>query len=179
MKKTVLLGVTLLSVVALAACSTSSKTTTSSSSKETSTTTVESSSETKSSSSSTETSSTTLKESTVTYLSDAEIEAISTIADYKNAFQSLTDSYVKDFGEVIDQMPEEAKSTLEPYRQQLLDSFEKQKETLDTQFAALGDDSTELPAESHDTLVSSLKQARDMLKDTMKTVREQAASLLK
>lgn len=119
-----------------------------------------------------------LKESAVTYLSDQEIEAVQTLGDYKNAFKALGDAYVKDFDDLIAQVPAEAQTALEPYRKQVADSLEQQQELLNQQFAAAGDDSTPIPAESKDMMIQSLKQARDMLQETMKTARDQAKTML-
>ena len=121
---------------------------------------------------------TTLKESTVTYLTDEEIDAVQTIGDYKAAYTSLMDSYVADFDELIAQLPPTAQEALKPYREQVVTMLDEQKAAHDAQFAAVGDDSTAIPAEARTTVLDSLKSARDMLKQTMETVRSQAESLL-
>lgn len=119
-----------------------------------------------------------LKESTIVYLSDAEIDAITTIGDFKHAFTSLMESYVADFDELIAQLPDDAKTQLEPYRGQLVEMLEQQKAALDTQMQAAGDDSTEIPVEVKESLASTLKTVRDQLKQAMETARSQAEAFL-
>lgn len=152
-------------LASLSACSTSSKSSTASSS------------ETKTSESTTSSSSSaskTLKDSTVTYLTDADIEAMETLGDYKASFKALIDAYVKDFEDLIAQLPEESQEALHPYRDQLVESLNSQYETLVSQFATYGDDATPLPAETKPTLTASLRNMRDQLQSVMQTAREQA-----
>lgn len=171
-KKMSLTLVALLSVTALAACSTSKQDTKASSSTSSSSKVEEST--TTSSSSSVE-----LKESTVTYITDEEIEGIQTIGDVKKAFDSLTESYIADFDEIISQVPEKDQKTLEGYRDQVSSSFDQAKETLEKQLAAVGTDETAIPATSKQQLVDGLKKTRDQLQEAMKTARGQAENLLK
>ena len=174
MKKVMLSGLTLLSVLTLAACSTGNKETKTSESKEKTTqTTVEV----------TETTETTevqeIKASGVTNLTDAEIEGIQTAGDYKRLFKSLMDTYVKDFDSLIAQLPKVAQNTIAPQRDQMVTTIEQQYKALEDQFAAVGaTDDTPIPAESRDTLISTLKSSRDMLKSTMESVYKQAQDLL-
>ncbi|HFI0355496.1 TPA: hypothetical protein ACGOV7_000746 [Streptococcus suis] len=173
-KKWLMIFSALLVVTTLAACSNSKEETTSKSSSTEQTSTTESSTK----ESTTESSTVTLKESTVTYLTDAEIDAIQTIGEYKASMSSLMDSYVADFDELIAQLPAAAQTSLKPYREQIVTMLEQQKSTMDSQFAALGDDSTVIPEEVRVSVLDSLKTARDQLKQTMTTVREQAQTLL-
>lgn len=166
----------LFAATTLAACSSNSNKETKASSTADSSKVVESSTEESSTSQSSET--ITLKESTVTYLSDAEIDAITTIGDFKHAFTSLMESYVADFDELIAQLPDGAKTQLEPYRGQLVEMLEQQKAALDTQMQAAGDDSTEIPVEVKESLASTLKTVRDQLKQAMETARSQAEAFL-
>ncbi|HFI0257012.1 TPA: hypothetical protein ACGOVD_001703 [Streptococcus suis] len=173
-KKWLIIFSALLAVTVLAACSSNKEETTAKSSSTEQTSTSESSTE----ESTTESSTTTLKESTVAYLTDAEIDSIQTIGEYKTAMSSLMDSYVADFDELIAQLPEAAQTSLKPYREQVVEMLEQQKSTMDSQFAAIGDDSTVIPEEVRVTVLDTLKTARDQLKQTMATVREQAQTLL-
>lgn len=120
----------------------------------------------------------TLKESTIVYLSDQEIEAIQTLGDVKAGFQSLSDAYVADFDELISQLPEGAKKVLTPFREQLTKLMDQQQESIATEFASLGDDSTLIPEEGRDSIISALKTTRDQLKEAMTGARKQALSML-
>lgn len=173
-KKLLAVFATLLAVGTLAACSSQKSTDTTKSSTE------QTSEKSSTKESSTEGSSTaaTLKESTVTYLTDEQIDAVQTIGDYKAAYTSLTASYVADFDELIAQLSPTAQEALKPYREQVVTMLDQQKATLDEQFASVGDDSTAIPEEARATVLDGLKSARDMLKQTMETVRSQAGSLL-
>lgn len=173
MKKTILSGLTLLSIVTLAACSSGDKkaTTTETTAEKTTQTTVETTvatSETKE-----------IKASTASYLTDEAIEAIQTVSDYKNSFKSLMDTYVKDFDDLIAQLPENAQKILEPQRDQLVSTFDRQYKALEKQFVTSGiSDDTVIPQESREELLSGLKSARDMLKSTMESTYKQAQDIL-
>ena len=120
-----------------------------------------------------------IKASGVTYLTDAEIEGIQTAGDYKRLFKSLMDTYVKDFDSLIAQLPKVAQNTIAPQRDQMVTTIEQQYKALEDQFAAAGaTDDTPIPAESRDTLISTLKSSRDMLKSTMESIYKQAQDLL-
>ncbi|MFN8648898.1 hypothetical protein [Streptococcus sp.] len=171
MKKVMLSGLTLLSVLTLAACSTGNKETKTSESKEKTTQTTVEVTET--------TEVQEIKASGVTYLTDAEIEGIQTAGDYKRLFKSLMDTYVKDFDSLIAQLPKVAQNTIAPQRDQMVTTIEQQYKALEDQFAAVGaTDDTPIPAESRDTLISTLKSSRDMLKSTMESIYKQAQDLL-
>ncbi len=171
MKKVMLSGLTLLSVLTLAACSTGNKETKTSESKEKTTQTTVEVTET--------TEVQEIKASGVTYLTDAEIEGIQTAGDYKRLFKSLMDTYVKDFDSLITQLPKVAQNTIAPQRDQMVTTIEQQYKALEDQFAAVGaTDDTPIPAESRDTLISTLKSSRDMLKSTMESIYKQAQDLL-
>lgn len=171
MKKVMLSGLTLLSVLTLAACSTGNKETKTSESKEKTTQTTVEITET--------TEVQEIKASGVTYLTDAEIEGIQTAGDYKRLFKSLMDTYVKDFDSLIAQLPKVAQNTIAPQRDQMVTTIEQQYKALEDQFAAVGaTDDTPIPAESRDTLISTLKSSRDMLKSTMESIYKQAQDLL-
>ena len=172
-KKYLLACVSLLSLVTLAACSSGQNSTTTEQSTTTEVTTESSTTET-----TTATSAAGLKESTVTFLTDAEIEAIQTIGDYKNAYSSLMNSYVTAFDELIAQLPSSTQDLLKPYRDQVSTMLDEQKASLEAQLATIGDDSTAIPAEARETVLSSLKSARDSLQTAMETARKQAESLL-
>lgn len=171
MKKVMLSGLTLLSVLTLAACSTGNKETKTSESKEKTTQTTVEVTET--------TEVQEIKASGVTYLTDAEIEGIQTAGDYKRLFKSLMDTYVKDFDSLIAQLPKVAQNTIAPQRDQMVTTIEQQYKALEDQFAAVGaTDDTPIPAESRDTLISTLKSSRDMRKSTMESIYKQAQDLL-
>ena len=171
MKKVMLSGLTLLSVLTLAACSTGNKETKTSESKEKTTQTTVEVTET--------TEVQEIKASGVTYLTDAEIGGIQTAGDYKRLFKSLMDTYVKDFDSLIAQLPKVAQNTIAPQRDQMVTTIEQQYKALEDQFAAVGaTDDTPIPAESRDTLISTLKSSRDMLKSTMESIYKQAQDLL-
>lgn len=171
MKKVMLSGLTLLFVLTLAACSTGNKETKTSESKEKTTQTTVEVTET--------TEVQEIKASGVTYLTDAEIEGIQTAGDYKRLFKSLMDTYVKDFDSLIAQLPKVAQNTIAPQRDQMVTTIEQQYKALEDQFAAVGaTDDTPIPAESRDTLISTLKSSRDMLKSTMESIYKQAQDLL-
>ena len=171
MIKVMLSGLTLLSVLTLAACSTGNKETKTSESTEKTTQTTVAVTET--------TEVQEIKASGVTYLTDAEIEGIQTAGDYKRLFKSLMDTYVKDFDSLITQLPKVAQNTIAPQRDQMVTTIEQQYKALEDQFAAAGaTDDTPIPAESRDTLISTLKSSRDMLKSTMESIYKQAQDLL-
>lgn len=130
MKKVMLSGLTLLSVLTLAACSTGNKETKTSESKEKTTQTTVEVTET--------TEVQEIKASGVTYLTDAEIEGIQTAGDYKRLFKSLMDTYVKDFDSLIAQLPKVAQNTIAPQRDQMVTTIEQQYKALEDQFAAVG-----------------------------------------
>lgn len=171
MKKVMLSGLTLLSVLTLAACSTGNKETKTSESKEKTTQTTVEVTET--------TEVQEIKASGVTYLKDEEVEGIQTAGDYRRLFKSLMDAYVKDFDSLIAQLPKVAQNTIAPQRDQMVTTIEQQYKALEDQFAAVGaTDDTPIPAESRDTLISTLKSSRDMLKSTMESIYKQAQDLL-
>ncbi|HFU4012298.1 TPA: hypothetical protein ACGO7R_000076 [Streptococcus suis] len=170
-KKLFSLCATGLVLLGLTACSTTSKESTSASSSE-------ASSSSTVASSTTESSKTVLKESTVTYLTDEEIQNIVTIGDFKAAFKSLMDSYIADFEELIAQLPEEQQGTLLETRDQLVVSLEEQYALLDQQFAVIGGDETEIPADVKDMLLTTVTTVRDQLKSAMDSARSQVEELL-
>ncbi|MGZ7144742.1 hypothetical protein ACXWOO_10280, partial [Streptococcus pyogenes] len=87
------------------------------------------------------------------YLTDEAIEAIQTVSDYKNSFKSLMDTYVKDFDDLIAQLPENAQKILEPQRDQLVSTFDTQYKALEKQFVTSGiSDDTVIPQESREAL---------------------------
>lgn len=174
MKKFALASVSLLSIIALTACSGASKTEKAETGKKEATTTKQVEEKTTEAVSAKKE----LTPSTVVYLSDEEIDGIQTIGDYKNAFKSLQESYIKDFEELIAQLPAAAKSVLEPVRDELLKMFEEQTTSLNEQFATLGDDSTPIPDEAKSTMTTALKQARDMLKTSVEEAYNQAKTLM-
>lgn len=170
---------TFVTVTALAACSTSqTKESDSSSSTTVESSKVEESTSTSSSTSSSSSKTKTLKESTVVYLSDQEIEAVQTLGDAKAAFQSLSDAYVADFDELVAQLSERDQKSLAPFRDQLQQMMDQQRDIIENQFANFGDDTTQIPVEGRESMISALKMTRDQLKQAMTTVREQAQSML-
>lgn len=168
-KKLVLSLVALLAVGGLTACSSKTDDTSASSSSTVKETTTEASSSSSSSSSA--------AESTVTYLTDEEIDKVQTFGDFKEAFKSLIDSYVADFDALIADAPDAAKTTLQPFRDKVVQTMDEQQQVLASQFAALGDDSTVIPDSARDTVITSLKTARDQLKSAMETARQQMESV--
>lgn len=168
MKKVILSGFTLLSVLALVACSSGNKESSTSGGKSEAGQTSLEASKVKE-----------IKKSTATYLTDAEIEAIQNLGDYKKAFKSLMDTYVTDFDNLISQLPKDAQQSLVPQRDQMVETFDMQYKTLEEQYAASGvSEDSAIPTETRESLVSTLKQARDMLKSTMETVYNQSQDLL-
>lgn len=119
-----------------------------------------------------------LQPSTIVYLSDEEIDAIQTLGDHKNAFNSLRDAYLRDFDELMTQLSESTKEALEPLRTQVEPSLSQRQESLNSRFATIGDDSTPLPAEGKEMAAMNLKQTRDILKQHIQTVRDQATAAL-
>lgn len=173
-KKLQVLGVAFLSLL-LVACSLFEKETQESPGTTTSSTSQVASSSQSSSSSATPIE---LQPSTVVYLSDEEIDAIQTLGDYKNAFKSLSDTSVRDFDELMAQLPEATKAALSPLRTQMETTLAQLQESMGSQFANMGDDSTPIPAEGKEMLVTGLKQAREMIKQHLQTVRDQATMAL-
>ncbi len=153
MKKSLSIILSLLAALVLVACSSSTSNTSSSSSTSQSTTTA------------------------VTYLTDAEIDAVQTLGDFKAAFRSLIDSYVADFDALIADAPSNIQTDLQPYREQVVQMMTQQEELIASQFASIGDDSTVIPDVSRETVISSLKSARDQLVAAMETAREQLETL--
>lgn len=173
-KKLQVLGVALISLL-LVACSLFEKET-----QETPETTTSSTSQVASSSqtSSSSLAPVELQPSTVVYLSDEEIDAIQTLGDYKNAFKSLSDASVRDFDELMAQLPEATKAALSPLRTQMETTLTQLQESMSSQFANMGDDSTPIPAEGKEMLVTNLKQTRETIKQHLQTVRDQATMAL-
>lgn len=169
MSKKYLLTLTLLSTVALVACSKPSQDTTEKPADKTVQT-----EKTKQDDSKWEY----LKESTAKYLSDEEIEAIQTVGDFKNAFKSLSDAYVSDFENLIQQVPEEAQKTLEPFGEQVKTIVTDQQSMLEQQFADISDDQA-IASENRDSVISMLKAARDQYKTAMETAYKQMDDGLK
>lgn len=182
-KKLLTTMTTLLAVFALAACSNNAdnkaKTNSSESSSKASVSKSSSSSSTEESSSSTEASATAIAPSDVKYLTDEEIAAVQTVGDFKNAYKSLTASYVQDFEHLISQVPTEAQEILKPTRDSLVKMFDDQLVALEEQFTSQGiTDETPIPETAKESLVTTLKQSRDQLIQAMSQAREQAGSAL-
>lgn len=118
-----------------------------------------------------------LEASTITYLSDEEINAVQTIGDFKNAFQSLNDSYLADFEGLIAKVPEEAKTALEPFKEQLDDILASTQDTLAQQFSDFAD-SDLIPEEARQPLIDSLFNARDEYQRAMHLAYDQMNTAL-
>lgn len=179
MKKKLFTGfVTLLAVSTLVACSSNKADSKPSASSAASSAKASSSSSEAASSSSSQAATKELKPSTVTYLSDEEIAAMKTLGDYKKAFSSLGEAYIKDFEELKAQLPEEAQEVLASVRSELDTAFAEQEKLIAEQITAAGGEATEIPAESHEAMVSSITMIRDHFKRTVEQMREQAATML-
>lgn len=118
------------------------------------------------------------KESTVVYLSDEDIDSIQTFGDYKQAFNLLRESYLRDFDNLMAQLPDKTQSALESYRTHAVENLAQQQEGLTIQFANIGDDSTPIPEEGKEILVTILKQVREGLKQHIQGTRDKAQTLL-
>ena len=130
--------------------------------------TEESDEETSSSSSSSRKSSTSTTK--VEILSDAEIDSVRTIGDFKNAYNKIVDGYSKYADEIGNKLPSSQRAAYNQQIDEMKKVLEESKQTVASNLAKGGSDSTEIPAEGRSTLINSLKLARDQAESTLQSV---------
>ncbi|MBY5004938.1 hypothetical protein K6V33_01520 [Streptococcus suis] len=118
-----------------------------------------------------------LKDTEVTYMTDEEIAAIQTFGDYKNAMKSLSDSYVADFNELVEQLPEDYQEAIKEEAGDLEQLMADQQAALEESMADIPDTEA-IPVESKESMLSTLKTMRDQLKSTMQDIRDSAVEEL-
>lgn len=118
-----------------------------------------------------------LKDTEVTYMTDEEIDAVQTFGDYKNAMKSLSDSYVADFNELVEQLPEDYQEAIKEETGDLEQLMADQQAALEVSMAGIPDTEA-LPVESKESMLSTLKTMRDQLKSTMQDLRDSAVEEL-
>lgn len=165
MKKIITAGVTLLSIVALAACS--SKSTTESSSQASSTVEQTSTSESKAASSGT---SSKTEKREIVLLTDEEIDSAKTIGDMKTLYGKLIDNYKKYVTEIGEQIPASERDAYDKQVKPAVEAMESSRKTFNETLSTAGSDDTAIPEEGRTLFVQQLKTGRD----TMKTALEGA-----
>lgn len=118
-----------------------------------------------------------LKDTEVTYLTDEEIDAVQTFGDYKAAMKSLSDSYVADFNELVEQLPEDYQKAIEEEAWDLEQFMADQQAAFEESVVDIPDTEA-IPEEARESMVSTLKTMRDQLKSTMQDIRDSAVEEL-
>lgn len=171
MKKLLTAGVTLLSVVALVACSSNSSQSQGSSSSTEQT----SSSVSEASSSASETSTSASSATTeITLLTDEEIDGAQTLGDLKTNFEKLLAGYAQYADELGQKIPASVRDSYTQQIDTMKESFETAKQQFNDSLSQMGSDTTQIPDSVHETFITMLKQSRD----TMKSALESATKMI-
>ena len=165
MKKMILLTAALLTLVSLAACSNKQETKKETSNSQSTTKVTSKSAKT---SKSKDTSSDSEEGSTSSVVTDEDISKAKTVGDFKKLYAKIIDQTVSLTKEAGSSVTGSAKEGYDTTLSALKEQMEGQKEIFNEALESIGSDSTVVPKDERETLIESLKEAREQLESSQK-----------
>ena len=176
MKKMILLTAALLTLVSLAACSNKQETKKETSNSQSTTKVTSKSAKT---SKSKDTSSDSAEGSTSSVVTDEDISKAKTVGDFKKLYAKIIDQTVSLTKEAGSSVTGSAKEGYDTTLSALKEQMEGQKEIFNEALESIGSDSTVVPKDERETLIESLKEAREQLESSRKEMEDLKKELSK
>lgn len=176
MKKMILLTAALLTLVSLAACSNKQETKKETSNSQSTTKVTSKSAKT---SKSKDTSSDSEEGSTSSVVTDEDISKAKTVGDFKKLYAKIIDQTVSLTKEAGSSVTGSAKEGYDTTLSALKEQMEGQKEIFNEALESIGSDSTVVPKDERETLIESLKEAREQLESSRKEMEDLKKELSK
>lgn len=176
MKKMILSTVALLTLVSLAACSNKQETKKETSNSQSTTKVTSKSAKT---SKSKDTSSDSEEGSTSSVVTDEDISKAKTVGDFKKLYAKIIDQTVSLTKEAGSSVTGSAKEGYDTTLSALKEQMEGQKEIFNEALESIGSDSTVVPKDERETLIESLKEAREQLETSRKEMEDLKKELSK
>ena len=176
MKKMILSTVALLTLVSLAACSNKQETKKETSNSQSTTKVTSKSAKT---SKSKDTSSDSEEGSTSSVVTDKDISKAKTVGDFKKLYAKIIDQTVSLTKEAGSSVTGSAKEGYDTTLSALKEQMEGQKEIFNEALESIGSDSTVVPKDERETLIESLKEAREQLESSRKEMEDLKKELSK
>lgn len=176
MKKMILSTAALLTLVSLAACSNKQETKKETSNSQSTTKVTSKSAKT---SKSKDTSSDSEEGSTSNIVTDEDISKAKTVGDFKKLYAKIIDQTVSLTKEAGSSVTGSAKEGYDTTLSALKEQMEGQKEIFNEALESIGSDSTVVPKDERETLIESLKEAREQLESSRKEMEDLKKELSK
>ena len=176
MKKMILSTAALLTIVSLAACSNKQDTKKETSNSQSTTKVTSKSAKT---SKSKDTSSDSEEGSTSSVVTDDDISKAKTVGDFKKLYAKIIDQTVSLTKEAGSSVTGSAKEGYDTTLSALKEQMEGQKEIFNEALESIGSDSTVVPKDERETLIESLKEAREQLESSRKEMEDLKKELSK
>ncbi len=176
MKKMILSTAALLTLVSLAACSNKQETKKETSNSQSTTKVTSKSAKT---SKSKDTSSDSEEGSTSSVVTDEDISKAKTVGDFKKLYAKIIDQTVSLTKEAGSSVTGSAKEGYDTTLSALKEQMEGQKEIFNEALESIGSDSTVVPKDERETLIESLKEAREQLESSRKEMEDLKKELSK
>ena len=176
MKKMILSTAALLMLVSLAACSNKQETKKETSNSQSTTKVTSKSAKT---SKSKDTSSDSEEGSTSSVVTDEDISKAKTVGDFKKLYTKIIDQTVSLTKEAGSSVTGSAKEGYDTTLSALKEQMEGQKEIFNEALESIGSDSTVVPKDERETLIESLKEAREQLETSRKEMEDLKKELSK
>ena len=176
MKKMILSTAALLTIVSLAACSNKQDTKKETSNSQSTTKVTSKSAKT---SKSKDTSSDSEEGSTSSVVTDEDISKAKTVGDVKKLYAKIIDQTVSLTKEAGSSVTGSAKEGYDTTLSALKEQMEGQKEIFNEALESIGSDSTVVPKDERETLIESLKEAREQLESSRKEMEDLKKELSK
>lgn len=176
MKKMILSTAALLMLVSLAACSNKQETKKETSNSQSTTKVTSKSAKT---SKSKDTSSDSEEASTSSVVTDEDISKAKTVGDFKKLYAKIIDQTVSLTKEAGSSVTGSAKEGYDTTLSALKEQMEGQKEIFNEALESIGSDSTVVPKDERETLIESLKEAREQLESSRKEMEDLKKELSK
>lgn len=176
MKKMILSTAALLMLVSLAACSNKQETKKETSNSQSTTKVTSKSAKT---SKSKDTSSDSEEGSTSSVVTDDDISKAKTVGDFKKLYAKIIDQTVSLTKEAGSSVTGSAKEGYDTTLSALKEQMEGQKEIFNEALESIGSDSTVVPKDERETLIESLKEAREQLESSRKEMEDLKKELSK
>ena len=176
MKKMILSTAALLTLVSLAACSNKQETKKETSNSQSTTKVTSKSAKT---SKSKDTSSDSEEGSTSSVVTDEDISKAKTVGDFKKLYTKIIDQTVSLTKEAGSSVTGSAKEGYDTTLSALKEQMEGQKEIFNEALESIGSDSTVVPKDERETLIESLKEAREQLESSRKEMEDLKKELSK
>ena len=176
MKKMILSTAALLTLVSLAACSNKQETKKETSNSQSTTKVTSKSAKT---SKSKDTSSDSEEGSTSNIVTDEDISKAKTVGDFKKLYAKIIDQTVSLTKEAGSSVTGSAKEGYDTTLSALKEQMEGQKEIFNEALESIGSDSTVVPKDERETLIESLKEAREQLETSRKEMEDLKKELSK